>query len=61
VGADREAAALLQALGETPAARLKELLGDYEERFDRIFPALEPAPADRSEPRRRWPGFQFMP
>lgn len=40
VGAEQEAEMLVEALGEVPAERLKEVLSGYQRRFDRIFPPL---------------------
>jgi hypothetical protein len=37
--AEREAATLLEALGEVPATRLKNLVEDYQRRFDGVFPS----------------------
>ena len=42
VGAGREAGLLVEALGDAPAGRLKEILTDYQQRFDRVFPPALP-------------------
>jgi hypothetical protein len=54
VGADSEAAMLLEALGEPPAARLREVLHGYAVRFDALYPLeftpATPAPLPAPEP-----------
>jgi len=60
VGAGAEAEALVDALGDAPAGRLKTLVSDYQRRFDRLFalPAalrsasLEAPPAEGAVPSR---------
>jgi hypothetical protein len=52
VNAGAEGEALLEALGEVPAERLKRLVADYQARFDGIFPPAA-APEDAAEPTRR--------
>jgi hypothetical protein len=38
VGAEREAGFLMEALPQAPAARLKELLAEYHQRAEKLFP-----------------------
>lgn len=59
IGAEREGAALLEGIGDAPASRLKELLAEYQGRFDRIFPSLR-LPAE-SAPERPGDPFRMTP
>ncbi len=60
VGAEREGASLLEALGAADAARLKGLLEEYQARFDALFPPLEP-PALPAAGRRAGAPLQLLP
>jgi hypothetical protein len=56
----RDAEMLLEAMGDAPATRLREVLDEYRRRFDKWLPPLdaalaEPAPPqDRGGTRARW-------
>ncbi|HEU4754498.1 MAG TPA: hypothetical protein VFU47_15420, partial [Armatimonadota bacterium] len=58
VDAERESAMLLDALGDVPAERLKEVLTEYQRRFDGLFP---PEPEAVPAPLSAGGGLQMMP